>query len=106
MRLFADNRQRDEANLTPNTQPADLLDLAEEEYGHSEYGLGKWHKMAAWASIPALLVSGLLTVFVSMATGRYVYTFMLETNPLVVLASAGIFAFFMCKAGREREVVS
>ena len=29
-----------------------------------------------------------------------------RTNPLVVLASAGIFAFFMRKAGREREVVS
>ncbi len=59
-----------------------------------EYGLGTWHKRIVCAAIPSLILSGLLTVWISILTGRYVYTFMLETNPLVILASAGIFAFF------------
>lgn len=65
-------------------------------YIHS-YGLGKWHKLIVYASIPALIVSAILTVIISVYTGRNVYTFMLETNPFVVLASAGIFAFFKSK---------
>ncbi len=63
-----------------------------------EYGLGRWHKPVVIAAIPALLLSAGLTVWISGVTGKYVYTFMLETNPLIVLASAGIFAFF-----RNRE---
>ncbi len=59
-----------------------------------EYGLGAWHKRVVYAAVPALLLSSLLTVLISIVTGRYVYTFMLEINPLVFLASAGIFAFF------------
>ncbi len=59
-----------------------------------EYGLGSWHKVIVYSSIPALLLSGLLTVWISILTQRGVYTFMLEANPLVFLASAGIFAFF------------
>ncbi len=59
-----------------------------------EYGLGRWHKIIVYMAIPALLLSSLLTVWISMVTERYVYVFMLETNPLVILASAGIFAFF------------
>lgn len=70
-----------------------------------EYGLGKWHKTVVLAAIPALLLSGILTIVFSSVTHRYVYTLMLESNPLVVLASAGIFAWFRGsgdKAG-ERE---
>ncbi len=59
-----------------------------------EYGLGKWHKYIVCLTIPALLLSGLLTVWISVLTQKYVYIFMLENNPLVILASAGIFAFF------------
>ncbi len=59
-----------------------------------EYGLGVWHKRIVYAAIPALILSSLLTVWISILTERYVYTFMLEINPLVFLASAGIFAFF------------
>ncbi len=59
-----------------------------------EYGLGSWHKVIVYSSIPALLLSGLLTVWISILTQKGVYTFMLEANPLVFLASAGIFAFF------------
>ncbi len=59
-----------------------------------EYGLGAWHKRIVGAAIPALLLSALLTVWVSNLTGAHVYTFMLENNPLVFLACAGIFAFF------------
>ncbi len=63
-----------------------------------EYGLGSRHRLIVCAAVPALILSGLLTVWISLLTGKYVYTFMLETNPLIVLASAGIFAFF-----REKE---
>ncbi|MCR5421112.1 MAG: acyltransferase family protein [Lachnospiraceae bacterium] len=72
--------------------------------GHyiNEYGLGFTHKIIVWSSIPALLLSGLLTVWISILTERGVYTFMLEANPLVFLASAGIFAFFR---GDGSEVV-
>ncbi len=66
-----------------------------------EYGLGTWHKRVVYAAIPALILSGLLTVCFSMLTGKYIYTFMLETNPLIILASAGIYAFFR---GPGREV--
>ncbi len=59
-----------------------------------EYGLGVWHKRIVCAAIPALILSAALTVWISILTGRYVYTFMLEINPLNILASAGIFAFF------------
>lgn len=59
-----------------------------------EYGLGKWHRILVFTAIPALLLSAVLTVVLSKATGSYVYTFMFETNPLVAAASAGIFAFF------------
>ncbi len=59
-----------------------------------EYGLGKWHKLIVYAAIPSLILSALLTIWISLVTGKYVYTFMLEINPLVILASAGIFAFF------------
>ncbi|MCR5746375.1 MAG: acyltransferase family protein [Lachnospiraceae bacterium] len=59
-----------------------------------EYGLGSWHKIIVYSSIPALLLSGLLTVWISILTQSGVYSFMLEANPLVFLASAGIFAFF------------
>jgi surface polysaccharide O-acyltransferase-like enzyme len=59
-----------------------------------EYGLGRWHRPLVFCAVPALLLSGLLTVITSRATGSYVYTFMFETNPLIAAASAGIFAFF------------
>ncbi len=59
-----------------------------------EYGLGAWHKRIVCATIPALVLSGLLTVWISTLTDSYVYTFMLENNPLTFLACAGIFAFF------------
>ncbi len=70
-----------------------------------EYGLGKWQKLIVYAAIPALILSALLTVWLSMLTGKYIYTFMLEINPLVILASAGIFAFFRGKfdVGRKAD---
>ncbi len=70
--------------------------------GHQihEYGLGKWRKWIVWASIPCLLLSGLLTVVISAVTGKYVYAFMLENNPFVLLACMGIFGFF-----REHESI-
>ncbi len=67
-----------------------------------EYGLGKWHKLIVRAAIPALLLSSLLTIWLSILSGKYVYNFMLESNPLVILASAGIFAFFRGPAGSEQ----
>lgn len=71
-----------------------------------QYGLGKWHKRVVLAAIPALLLSSLLTVIVSILTDKGAYTFMLETNPLVILASAGIFAYFKGEkdeASKEEE---
>ena len=59
-----------------------------------EYGLGRWHRPLVLTAVPALLLSGLLTVITSEAAGSCVYTFMFETNPLIAAASAGIFAFF------------
>ncbi len=59
-----------------------------------QYGLGEWHGRIVLAAVPALLISSLLTVIVSVLTDKGAYTFMLETNPLIILASAGIFAFF------------
>lgn len=59
-----------------------------------EYGLGRWHKRIVYAAVPMLILSGILTVWISVLTEKYVYTFMLETNPLVFLSCAGIFAFF------------
>ena len=64
-----------------------------------EYGLGRWHKPLVYGAVPLLLLSGLLTIVFSKATGSYVYTFMFETNPLIAAASAGIFEFFK---GTER----
>ncbi len=73
-----------------------------------EYGLGAWHRRIVASAVPALLLSALLTVWLSQLTGDYIYSFMLETNPLVVLASAGIFAFFRGEgeAPRERDTQS
>lgn len=68
-----------------------------------EYGLGKWHRPLVYTAVPALLLSALLTVWLSGITGKYIYTFMLETNPLVVLASAGIFAFFRGEGETPRD---
>ena len=68
-----------------------------------EYGLGKWHRVIVLIAIPALLVSAGLTIIFSGITGSYVYTFMLETNPLVVLACAGIYAFFKYQGEKDRE---
>ena len=68
-----------------------------------EYGLGVWHRRAVHAAIPALLLSAVLTVWLSKLTGKYVYSFMLETNPLLALASAGIFAFFRGEGDAPRE---
>lgn len=67
-----------------------------------EYGLGKWHSTFITAAIPALLLSALLTILASQVSGKYVYTFMMETNPLIILASAGIMAFFR---GRQRPML-
>ncbi len=68
-----------------------------------EYGLGKWHKCIVYAAIPALVLSSLLTVWLSIVTQRYIYTFMLETNPLVLLGSVGIFAFFRGEGGSVQK---
>lgn len=68
-----------------------------------EYGLGVWHRRAVCAAIPALLFSAMLTIWLSCLTGKYIYTFMLETNPLIVLASAGVFAFFRGEGDTPRE---
>lgn len=68
-----------------------------------EYGLGKWHSIIIYSAFPALLLSVLLTWGCSVITGKYVYTFMLETNPLVVLGSAGIFALF--RSSKEKNKV-
>ncbi|MCR4676395.1 MAG: acyltransferase [Sphaerochaetaceae bacterium] len=65
-----------------------------------EYGLGSWHSRIVSATIPALILSSMLTVWLSSVTDRYVYTLMLESNPLLFLASAGIFAFFR---GEKKE---
>ncbi len=72
--------------------------------GHyiSEYGLGKWSRTIVYLTIPALLLSVVLTIIFCRATDSHVYTFMLESNPLVVLASAGIFEFFKGQKGSER----
>ena len=66
-----------------------------------EYGLGKWHRPIILLTLPAILLSAVLTVVLSQVTGRYIYTFMLETNPLIVLASAGVYALFRGEAGTE-----
>jgi surface polysaccharide O-acyltransferase-like enzyme len=66
-----------------------------------EYGLGKWHKRIVYAAVPALILSAVLTILMSVWTDKGVYVFMMETNPLLVLASAGIFAFFR---GRDDNV--
>ena len=66
-----------------------------------EYGLGKWHRPIILLTVPAILLSAVLTVVLSQVTGRYIYTFMLETNPLIVLASAGVYALFRGEAGTE-----
>ncbi len=86
---FLDNLKDLKAAFIPGYPALFLLG----HYIH-EYGLGTWHKPVVCAAIPALLLSAFLTVWISGLTGKYVYTFMLETNPLIILASAGIFAFF------------
>ena len=53
-------------------------------------------------AIPSLLLSAALTILFSMITDSHVYTFMLETNPLILLASVGIFEFFKGEKGKER----
>lgn len=67
-----------------------------------EYGLGKWHRTVVFLVIPALLISAGFTILFSVLTDAHVYTFMLESNPLVVLASAGIFAFFRWNGKKAR----
>ncbi|MBR4733624.1 MAG: acyltransferase family protein [Lachnospiraceae bacterium] len=67
-----------------------------------EHGLGKWSKLIVFMAIPSLLLSVALTILFSMITDSHVYTFMLETNPLIVLASVGIFEFFKGEKGKER----
>ncbi len=64
-----------------------------------EYGLGRWHKRIVYAAVPAMILSSLLTVWLSVVTQKCIYTFMLETNPLVILGAAGIFAFFRGEGG-------
>ena len=68
-----------------------------------EYGLGKWHRIFVAAAIPALLLSAAVTLLLSRITGQYIYTLMMETNPLIFVSSAGIFAFFRGPADRERR---
>ncbi len=72
--------------------------------GHyiNEYGLGKWSRTIVYLTIPALILSSVLTIIFCLASGSKVYTFMLESNPLVVLASAGIFEFFKGEKGNEK----
>lgn len=59
-----------------------------------EYGVGKWHKALTISVIPALVLSGILTIVVSSWREMYVTLFMLESNLLIILASAGMFEFF------------
>ena len=54
-------------------------------------------------AVPALVLSAILTIVGSVLTEKYVYVFILETNPLILLASAGIFAFFRGPADRARQ---
>lgn len=67
-----------------------------------EYGLGKWSKFFVIMAIPALLLSAVLTILFSMITDSHINTFMMETNPLMVLASVGIFEFFKGGKGFEK----
>ena len=62
-----------------------------------EYGLGKWHRRVVYAAIPALALSAALTIWLSGLAEKRVYAFIMETNPLIFLASAGIFAFFRAR---------
>lgn len=80
-------------NLNMTFVPGYLCFFLLGHYIH-EYGLGRWHTWIVRMAIPALLLFGALMVALSEVTGSYVYTLMLETNPLVAVASAGIFVYF------------
>jgi len=68
-----------------------------------EYGLGKWHRIIVYTALPALILSAVLTITTALVTGENVIPFMLQTNPLIVLGSAGIFALFKGPEGKERS---
>ncbi|MBQ9613239.1 MAG: acyltransferase [Lachnospiraceae bacterium] len=69
-----------------------------------EYGLGKWHKKVITLAIPALLISGGLTILLSTITEKRVYTLMMETNPLLVLGGVGAFAYFKEAVGPGKRL--
>ncbi len=86
---FLGNMEETKVTFVPGYLGAFLMG----HYIH-EYGLGKWRRLIVYSALPALILSGVLTICISMATGRYVWSLMLEKNPLVLLGSAGIFGFF------------
>ncbi len=67
-----------------------------------EHGVGKWSKCLVVMAVPALLLSAGLTILFSMITDSYVISFMLETNPLIVMAAVGIYEFFKGAKGKEK----
>ncbi len=68
-----------------------------------EYGVGKWHTPLVVSAIPSLLLSGILTIVLSIAYDKPVILLMVETSPFLVLAAVGLFEFFKNTESGERK---